>query len=122
MTDSAPKTTSADPMAPDPMGDLESTLNLLQQIQQDAASASPAIAVMLIERWEEQLQGTDLFDSLSALRQAILNGHDTEIALHLKQLSEKTAAYGAQMHEQGSAEAVQIEQVSQLLSQASQIP
>ena len=121
MTDLTPENASDSTPTTDPKVDLDSTLNLLQQAQQDFKSASPAVAVALIERWEEHLQGTEIFDSLSELRQALLEGHNTEIARMLKELSDQIAAYVEQMPEQDLADlAPQVEQASKLLSQVSQ--
>lgn len=98
------------------MTDLDTTIHLLQQ---DPASASPAVAVALIERWEQQLQGSDIFENLTELKQAILASNTTEISKILSELGHKTSAAAADAHEQASADTIaKIQQIGELLSQA----
>ncbi len=67
--------------------DFDSTIQILQQ---DLASADSALAILMIERWQERLQGTDLFRNLSELKQAILNGNTTNIEKLLSELGKET--------------------------------
>ena len=95
----------------------DSTINLLQQ---DLSSVDLALAINLIEQWENQLQGTDIFDDLMELKQAILNGNATELENLLRDLGEDTAAMAGSVREDGADEiATKIEQIGKLLSQAS---
>ena len=97
--------------------DFDSTINFLQQ---DLASVDISLAINFIERWENQLQGTDIFEDLMELKQAILNGNRTDIENLLRDLGEDTAATASDVRQNGSVEiATKIEQISQLLSQAS---
>lgn len=96
--------------------DFDETIHLLQQ---DPASASPAVAVALIERWEQQLQDSDIFSDLTELKQAILAGNTTDIANLLSNLGQKTSAAAAGAREQVPADVVaKIQQIGDLLSQA----
>ncbi|MBD2463680.1 hypothetical protein H6G89_22015 [Oscillatoria sp. FACHB-1407] len=98
--------------------DFDSTINLLQQ---DLSSVDLALAINIIERWEHQLQGTDIFEDLMELKQAILNGNLTELENLLRDLGEDTTATADSAREDGANEvAVKIEQIGKLLSQASQ--
>lgn len=98
--------------------DLDATLNLLQQ---DLTKADPAVAIALIERWETQLQDTDIFAKLSELKQVILEGRSTAIAQLLDELGQATSASVAHIHDHGSANVeLRIDQLGQALSQASQ--
>ncbi|GAB4365905.1 MAG: hypothetical protein Kow00121_02790 [Elainellaceae cyanobacterium] len=95
----------------------DSTINLLKQ---DLSSVDVALAVSLIEEWENQLQGTEIFEDLMELKQAILDGNLTELETLLRDLGEDTSAIASSLREEGSAEvAAKVEQVSKLLSQAS---
>jgi hypothetical protein len=67
--------------------DLDLTIHLLQQ---DLSTVDTALAIMTIERWEEHLQGTDIFKDLSELKQALLNGRNDDVQSLLRALSEKT--------------------------------
>lgn len=97
--------------------DFDSTIDLLQQ---DLSSVDLALAVTIIERWEHQLQGTDIFEDLMELKQAILNGSFTEAKKLLSDLGEATIAAAGRIREDGADEvAAKIEQIGQLLSQAS---
>lgn len=97
--------------------DFDSTINFLQQ---DLSSVDLALAINIIERWENQLQGTDIFKDLMELKQAILNGNSTDLKNLLRALGEDTAAVAGSVREDGVAEvAAKIEQISTLLSQAS---
>lgn len=97
---------------------LDSTIHLLQQ---DLSSVDTALAISIIERWETQLQETDIFKDLSELKQAILNGDLRNLENLLRDLGEDTSAAAAHIREDGSAEvAAKAEQVGKLLSQASQ--
>lgn len=93
----------------------DSTIHLLQQ---DLASVDLAVAILVIERWEKQLQGTDLFEDLSELKQAILNGNTTDIAKLLSELSEDTSAMTDSVKEESAEVAAKVEQIGTLLSQA----
>lgn len=111
--------------------DLDSTVHLLQQ---DPASASPAVAIALIERWEHHLRGTAMFEPLSELKQAILNSNTTDMADLLSRLASETSKAIVTKQDQGSNEAAKaiaaerdqqpadmltkLEQISQLLTDA----
>lgn len=98
--------------------DFDSTIHLLQQ---DLASVDVAVAVNLIERWEHQLQDSDLFDALMELKQAILDGNVAELEELLRDLGEDTTAAAASARQDGATEiAAKVEQIGQLLSRASQ--
>lgn len=97
--------------------DFDSTINLLQQ---DLSSVDIALAINIIERWENQLQGTDIFEDLSELKQAILNGNLTELENLLRDLGEDISATAVRVREDGAAEvAAKVEQIGKLLLQAS---
>lgn len=104
---------------PDPTqtADFESTINLLQQ---DLSSVDTALAINIIERWQHQLQGTDLFAKLTELKQAIFNGNLTELENRLREVGEETSAIAASVREDGAVEVAALEQISKLLLQASQ--
>ncbi len=97
--------------------DFDSTIHLLQQ---DPASVDLAVVINIIERWEHQLQGTNIFEDLMELKQAILNGNSTELENLLRDLGEKTVAAAGSAREDGEDEvAAKIEEIGKLLSQAS---
>jgi hypothetical protein len=97
--------------------DFDSTIDFLQQ---DLASVDLALAINIIERWEHQLQGTDLFRDLMELKQAILNGNLTELETCLRNVGEATTATAGSVRGDGADEiAAKIEQIGKLLSQIS---
>lgn len=97
--------------------DFDSTISLLQQ---DLSSVDLALAISMIERWENQLQGTDIFGELMELKQSILNGNVTNLENLLRDLGEDTLAKASCVREDGFPEvAAKIEQIGKLLAQAS---
>ncbi len=97
--------------------DFDATINFLKQ---DLASVDLAVAINYIEQWENQLQGTDIFQNLMELKQAILDGNLTELENTLRDLGEDTTAVAHDVHAEGStAIAEKVEQIGRLLSQAS---
>jgi len=97
--------------------DLDSTINLLQQ---ELASVDIALALNIIERWEYQLQGSDIFGDLMELKQAILNGNLIELENLLRDLGDNTSAIAGKVSQDGTGEvAAKIEQIGHLLAQAS---
>jgi uncharacterized protein YPO0396 len=110
---------------------LDSTIHLLQQ---DLASVDLAVALVFIERWEKQLHETDIFNDLSELKQALLNGSTAKMTKILSRLGEETLAMAASMDDASGAAQVpvgdtveesesetvvaKIEQIGTLLSQA----
>jgi hypothetical protein len=100
----------------DQTGDLNSTINVLQQ---DLPSTSASVAIALIERWEEHLQGTELFDDLSQLKQAILNNDTSHIAELLNKLSKEVSKTVTRDNDDLPKQVVaKAEQISRLLAQA----
>lgn len=95
--------------------DLDSTIRLLQQ---DPKSVDLAVAIVLIERWESQLQGTDIFSSLSELKQGILGGSVTNTQKMLSELSQEVLAMTASVREDSAEMAAKLEEISKLLTQA----
>lgn len=69
--------------------DIDTTIALLQQ---DFASIPIEEIIFVIERWQHQLQGTDLFEDLGELKQAILDVRTTAIAEILVNLGEDVTA------------------------------
>lgn len=70
--------------------DFDATINFLKQ---DLASVDLAVAITYIEQWENQLQGTDIFQNLMELKQAILDGNIIELETLLRDLGENTTAF-----------------------------
>lgn len=94
---------------------------IIHFLQQDLASVDLALAVNYIEQWENQLQGTEIFQDLMALKQAVLDGNLTELQKTLQNVGEATAAAASQIQQEGSGDiAVKVQQIGQLLTQASQ--
>ena len=97
--------------------DFDRTIELLQQ---DLASVDLALALHYMTQWENQLEGTEIFRDLMELKQSLLDGNLTELETLLHHLSEETIAMAHVAYEDGEAEiAAKIEQIGQLLSQAS---
>lgn len=95
---------------------VDSTLNLLQQ---DLASADSAVAMAIIEQWENHLQDTDLFEPLSQLKQAILNGNTAHVPELLNTLAEHSSTSNPAVRDRIPDEMqAQVAQISNLLSQA----
>ena len=94
--------------------DLDSTIHLLQQ---DPKSIDLAVAIVLIERWESQLQGMDIFGSLSELKQGILSGKVTNSQKMLNELSQEVLAISASVREDSAEMAAKLEEISELLPQ-----
>ncbi|MCU0570100.1 MAG: hypothetical protein MUF49_26450 [Oculatellaceae cyanobacterium Prado106] len=98
--------------------DFDTTIEFLQR---DLASEDIAIAVYHIEQWEHLLQGTDIFRDLMELKQAMLDGHVTELENMLQDLGADTIDTAHRLRETGSEEmAAKIERIGQLLTEASQ--
>ncbi|MBW4518569.1 MAG: hypothetical protein KME16_02395 [Scytolyngbya sp. HA4215-MV1] len=95
--------------------DLESTIHLLQQ---NLASADPVVAIVLIERWEKQLQETEIFGDLGELKQAVLSGNISDISKLLKALGQETSAAAAEIEDESAEMAAKIEEMGKLLAQA----
>lgn len=97
--------------------DLDAIIHFLQQ---DLASADIALAVNYIEQWENQLQGTGLFQELMELKQVILDGNLTELQSVLHKVGEDIAAIANHIREDGAESIVaKVAQIGQLLMQAS---
>jgi hypothetical protein len=101
------------------ISDLNSTIHLFQG---DLTLADSALAIALIERWEHQLQETELFGELSALKQAILDSRTSAISELLSRLGvsvDRTVANLRHSHSGSGELSSRLEQLSQLLSQTS---
>lgn len=99
------------------MADFDATIHFLQQ---DLASVDIPLALNYIAQWEHKLQGTEIFQDLMNLKQAILDGHLAELEETLRKVSEDTIATANKMRGSGFSEAAaKIEQIGQLLAQAS---
>lgn len=99
------------------VADFDATINFLKQ---DLASVDIPLALNYIAQWEHELQGTELFQDLMDLKQAILNGNLTDLENTLHKVSENTIVVANDIRRQGSTEAAtRIEQIGQLLAQAS---
>lgn len=97
---------------------MDSTINILQQ---DLNTVDTAVALALIEQWENQLQETEIFTQLSELKQAILNGNTSPIPELLNGLAQSTSTDNAFIREQVPDEMeAQVSQISELLSRAGQ--
>lgn len=93
--------------------DFQSTIHLLEQ---DLSSVDPALAILMIERWEERLQGTEIFGDLVELKQAILNGNMTNLEKFLGNLSQKTLKIANSLEAKPAENA---KQIATLLSEKS---
>jgi hypothetical protein len=95
---------------------VDSTLNVLQQ---DLESADSAVAMAIIEQWENHLQETELFEPLSQLKQAILNGNTAHVPELLHRLAELSSTSNPVVRDRIPDEMeAQVAQISELLSQA----
>lgn len=91
--------------------DIDTTIALLQQ---DFAVIPVEEAIFVIERWQHQLQGTDLFEDLGELKQAILDVRTTAIAEILVDLGEEVTAAAKHISPEV---APQLEQLGAILAQ-----
>lgn len=92
--------------------DLDSTIAALQG---GLTSVPPEAAVSVIESWQQQLQGTEIAETLGQLKLALTGGGGGTVASILSDLGSQTAAAA------GSASgepASKLQQLGQLLSQA----
>lgn len=92
--------------------DIDMTIALLQQ---DLASVPIEEAILVIERWQHQLQGTDLFADLGELKQAILDMRTTATAEILVDLGEAVTTAARDTSPDVSP---QLEQLGATLAQA----
>lgn len=92
--------------------DIDTTIALLQQ---DLASVPIEEAILVIERWQHPLQGTDLFADLGELKQAILDVRTIAIAEILVDLGEAVTMAAMDI---SPDVAPQLEQLGATLAQA----
>jgi hypothetical protein len=95
--------------------DFDSTINILRQ---DLNRVDLALVIAMIDRWEDQLQGTNLFAALSELKQSLLSGNEIEIAKLLNSLGQETMTVAKSGEDLPTAVAAKIEEIGTLLLQA----
>lgn len=92
--------------------DIDSTIAALQG---GLTSVPPEAAVSVIESWQQQLQGTEIAETLGQLKLALTSGGGGNVASILADLgSQTTAAAGSANGEPAS----KLQKLGQLLSQA----
>ncbi|KAM3090136.1 hypothetical protein ACKFKG_30715 [Phormidesmis sp. 146-35] len=92
--------------------DLDSTIAALQG---GLTSLPPEAAVGAIESWQQQLQGTEIAETLGELKQALTAGGGASISEILADLGSQTSSAAGSAS--GDA-ASKLQQLGQLLSQA----
>ncbi|MGV0024948.1 hypothetical protein [Phormidesmis priestleyi] len=92
--------------------DLDSTIAALQG---GLTSLPPEAAVGAIESWQQQLQGTEIAETLGQLKQALTAGGGSSIGSLLADLGSQTSAAAGSAS--GDA-ASKLQQLGQLLAQA----
>lgn len=94
--------------------DVDSTIAALQQ----GLTAIPIDdAMMIIDSWQQQLQGTDLAEDLGDLKRALQSGDTSAIAQIMSDLGEDTADSAA---DATGDIAMKVEQLGEMLSSAGQ--
>ncbi|WP_164929043.1 hypothetical protein [Gloeobacter violaceus] len=86
-------------------------------LQQGLTAIPPEQAVVVIDTWQQQLQGTDLAEDLGQLKAALTSGDVTGESLKavLTDLGEDTGEVAA---DAGGEVATKLQQLSKLLTQA----